>query len=144
MTGERGTTERDGDRCTLTFRRLLPTGPADLWDAITAPQRLARWFGARATVRPGVGGLVELRWDDGEQWVRGEILAWEPPRLLEYRWTFPGEDESVVRFEIEPADGGALLSLVHRRLGPAGGGYGPAWHAYLDRLRGLLEGEDID
>jgi uncharacterized protein YndB with AHSA1/START domain len=142
---DHGTVTPDGDRVTIRFDRFLPTTPADLWDALTAPDRLARWFGADATLTPAVGGTVELRWDDPDQWVRGEILTWNPPHELAYTWTFPGETESTVRFTIAPAPNGngSLLHLTHTRLGEAGSGYGPAWHAYLDRLAGLLRDEDI-
>ena len=143
MTTDHAEITPDGDRATVTLRRRFDTSAEDLWAALTEPERLARWFGAAATVRPGAGGRVELRWEQPEQWVRGDILTWRPPELLEYEWHFPGESESVVRFELTPDGDGCLLTLTHRRLGPAGSGYAPAWHAYLDRLLALYRGEDL-
>jgi hypothetical protein len=65
--------------------------------------------------------------------------------VLEYDWTFPGEDESVVRFEIVPQEQGTLLVLDHRRLGRASaGGYGAGWQAHLEALAGELELGDWD
>lgn len=144
MDAQRGTVGPDGDRTEVRFDRWYGTDPDDLWQALTDPARLARWFGAAADVEPGVGGSIALRWDGADQWVRGEITEWDPPRTLSYGWRFPGEDESYVRFELEPRGEGTLLHLVHRRLGPAGSGYGAAWHAYLDRLAALYAGEDLD
>ena len=57
--------------------------------------------------------------------------------LRSYSWTFPGEDESFVRFEIVPQPQGALLVLDHPRLGrAAAGGYGAGWQAHLEALAG--------
>ena len=60
--------------------------------------------------------------------------------MLEYDWTFPGEDESTVRFEIVPQEQGTLLVLDHRRLGrDFVAGYGAGWQAHLEALSGESE-----
>jgi uncharacterized protein YndB with AHSA1/START domain len=71
----------------------------------------------------------------------GRILEWDPPRTLEYEWTQPGLDISVVRYELEAEAGRTILKFSHRRsitqraLGGRAG-----WHAYLDRLAAHLDG----
>jgi uncharacterized protein YndB with AHSA1/START domain len=87
-----------------------------------------------------VGGRFEVRMTPGEEetaW--GKVLAFDPPRLLEVEWRYPGEDESVVRIELEPRSDRTLLVLDHRLLqaGQAAG-YGAGWHAYLDALGDVL------
>jgi uncharacterized protein YndB with AHSA1/START domain len=135
---ELGTLRPDGARRAVRFERRYDAPPAEVWSALTEPERLARWL-APAELEPHAGGVVAARFD--ETTVTGRVLAWEPPSLLEYEWRFEGEPESVVRFELEPDGDGTLLVLDHRLLAPEQAvGYGAGWHAHLDALRDLLEG----
>lgn len=132
-----GTLDGEGSRRNVRFSRHFPVPPEEVWAAITEPARLGGWL-APATVELRVGGAVELRFepDDPGQTVTGRILACSAPTLLEYEWHWPGENRSVVRFDLsaEGADG-TLLLLTHRLLpGPAAAGYAAGWHAYLDLL----------
>jgi uncharacterized protein YndB with AHSA1/START domain len=134
---ETGRLRSDDERCALRFERLYDFTPAELWSALTDPERLARWL-AQANVDPGVGGQVTLAFTEGG--TEGRILTWDEPRVLEYEWRFSGEDESIVRFELLPQEFGTLLVLDHRRLGrKAGMGYAAGWHAHLDALARLYE-----
>jgi uncharacterized protein YndB with AHSA1/START domain len=137
LTAETGVLRNDDERCAVRFQRLYDFTPAELWSAITDPDRLARWL-ALAEVEPGDGGRVRLGFEDGV--TEGRILTWDEPHVLEYEWRFTGEDESVVRFELVPQEFGTLLVLDHRRLGrSAGAGYAAGWHAHLDALAGAIE-----
>lgn len=132
-----GTLRADGERCAVRFERRYDATPEELWAALTEPEQLAGWL-ARAPRFDRDG--VDLVFGDGTgaQRASGRVLAWDEPRLLEYEWRFPGEDESVVRFELRPLEHGTLLVLDHRRLGRnAGAGYGAGWHAHLDALERL-------
>lgn len=134
---ELGTLRADGERCAVRFERLYDFTPDELWSALTDPTRLSRWL-ALAEVEPGEGGRVQLGFEDGV--AEGRILMWDESRVLEYEWRFPGEDESVVRFELHPRDAGTLLVLDHRGLGrPSGAGYAAGWHAHLDALAGEID-----
>jgi uncharacterized protein YndB with AHSA1/START domain len=134
-----GTLRTDGDRCAVRFERLYDFTPEELWSALTEPGQLARWL-AKAEVQPGVGGGIALHFEDDGTVEGGRVLEWDEPRLLEYEWRYPGEDESVVRFELHRQEYGTLLVLDHRRLGRASGaGYGAGWHAHLDALAREIE-----
>jgi uncharacterized protein YndB with AHSA1/START domain len=127
-----GTVAPDGERRRLRFERFYDAPPEELWSALTEPERLARWLA------PGeIGETVRLEFED-DNVVTGRVLAFEPPRVLEYEWHYPGEDESVVRFELSPAEsGGTVLVLEHRLLNEAQSiGYAAGWHAHLDVLDG--------
>jgi uncharacterized protein YndB with AHSA1/START domain len=116
------------DRCTITFERRYDASPAEVWAALTEPERLARWLAPAE-----IGDTVRI--DFGNDVVTGRVLVRDEPRVLEYEWRFAGEDESVVRFELLADDEGTLLRLEHRRLGPEHAlGYSAGWHAYLDDL----------
>lgn len=134
-----GIVTEDGERRHVHFERRYAAPIERVWDALTSPQRLARWL-TPTMVDPGVGGRIEH--DFGDEGVcGGDILQWQPPYLLEYQWHFPGEGESVVRFSLE-ADGpdATRLTLDHRRLDRAQApGYGAGWHAHLDVFAAEVE-----
>jgi len=71
------------------------------------------------------------------------VLAFEPPHLLEVEWRYEGEDQSVLRIELEPRGARTLVVLDHRLVQAAqAAGYGAGWHAYLDALRDDLAGRE--
>jgi len=138
-----GVVRIDGARRGLRFERVLGASPEEVWSALVEPERLARWL-APTTIDARLGGSVRVEFD-ADQVVTGAVLACEPFRMLEYEWRFPGEDESVVRFELSAHPDGTLLVLDHARLASEQAtGYAAGWHAYLDRLAAALEGGEVD
>jgi uncharacterized protein YndB with AHSA1/START domain len=116
------------DRRTITFERRYDAPPAEVWSALTEPERLARWLAPAE-----IGDSVRI--DFGNDVVTGRVLVRDEPHVLEYEWRFTGEEESVVRFELLAAADGTLLRLEHRRLAPEHAlGYSAGWHAYLEDL----------
>jgi uncharacterized protein YndB with AHSA1/START domain len=107
------------------------TNIEDLWDAITNPERIARWF-LPISGELRVGGRYQLQGNAG-----GEITACDPPRHLEVTWEFGGQ-LSWVHIELtELSDGGTRLRLEHthtlddlwREYGP--GAVGVGWDLTL-------------
>ncbi|GLI01648.1 SRPBCC family protein [Phytohabitans aurantiacus] len=102
-----------GDAATVTLKRSYPADIEDVWDAITDPERLNRWF-MPVTGELKVGGRYQLVGNAG-----GEILHCEPPRHLKVTWVY-GEnpkptDVSEVTVRLSPEAGGATTAfeLVH-------------------------------
>ncbi|HKT43741.1 MAG TPA: SRPBCC family protein [Gaiellaceae bacterium] len=125
-----GTIAPDGERRRIRFERHFDAPIAGVWSALTDPERLARWLAPASFA----DGAVRLEFD-AENVVTGALLASDPPRLLEYEWRFPGETESVVRFELFEDGDATMLVLEHRLLGAGQAvGYGAGWHAHLDGL----------
>ena len=140
MTAEHlGSVHADGDARTVAFERRLAAPPEEVWSALTERDRLARWL-TDVTIEPRPGGEVVIDFgDEGQN--RGAVLAWEPPRVLEYSWIWPGVHDSVVRFDLAPDGDGTLLRFEHRAVAPrVAGDHGSGWHAYLDALADLVEG----
>lgn len=137
-----GLLRRDGDRLAVRFERRYATPAADLWDALTAPDRVARWLAA-LTVDARVGGAYRLDFAP-DQTTRGTVLVCEPPRHLRVTWEFTGEPESVVDVVLTPdGDDAVALVLDHTRLPvDQGAGYGAGWHAHLDGLHALTGGPE--
>jgi len=138
---ELGVLRIEDGRRSVRFERQLASPPAEVWDALTSPERLARWL-APGAIGAHAGGGVRLDFGEGGV-VTGRVRSWEPPSLLEYEWRFEGETESVVRFELTPAGEGTLLVLDHRALAAGhAAGYSAGWHAYLASLQADLEDGD--
>lgn len=139
---EHGTITTDGGTRTVRFERRYDAAPAEVWAALTEPERLGRWL-TEATFEGREGGAVAFDFGDGGV-CRGTVLVWGPPAVLEYEWDFPDEHRSVVRWELAPDGDGTRLTLVHRLLQPGSApGYGAGWHAHLDGLAAELGGSAV-
>lgn len=123
--------------------RSYDTTVEDLWDAITTPERLARWFLAvEGDLK--LGGRYQLKGNAG-----GTITRCDPPTALDLTWEFGGGTSWVnLRLAVdgEGEDQKARLTLEHiahkdgigeehlKRFGP--GAVGVGWDL---GLRGLAQ-----
>lgn len=127
------------DRAEVRFEQTWETDAADLWNAVTEPERLARWF-APIVGTPVVGGQFGVHFDDGD--VPGmTLLSCDPGRGFTFAWPMAqGATEVDVEVREETATTSTLL-LTHRLLprekAPE---YGAGWTAYLGQLRDHLAG----
>jgi uncharacterized protein YndB with AHSA1/START domain len=132
-----GTLRADGDRAAVRFERRYDGSPAEVWSALTEPDRIRRWLAEVVDGAIEPGAEFTLRWDaDEAQTARCRVRVFEPPRALEVDWGFVGEPDSVLRVELSPAPGGGTLLLLDHRQLPrtAAAGYGAGWHAHLAAL----------
>jgi uncharacterized protein YndB with AHSA1/START domain len=98
-----------GEARTVVLRRSYAGEIEDVWDAITTPERIQRWFlPVSGDLR--LGGKYQLEGNAG-----GEILECEPPRLLRVSWAFgESQDFSEVLVKLAPvAEGKTELELEH-------------------------------
>ena len=126
-----GTLEQTQAGPRLRFTRHLAHPPEKVWRAITEPEHLKAWFPDTIGVDEWAVGAT-LRFDGFE----GEVLAYEPPRALEFRW---GTD--VIRLEVEPDGDGTRLTLLDtlEEIGKAARD-SAGWHTCLDQLQHHLDG----
>jgi uncharacterized protein YndB with AHSA1/START domain len=130
-----------GEGVGVLLRRSYGAPVEDVWDAVTDPDRMKRWFlPVSGDLR--VGGTFQLEGNAG-----GEILTCEPPRLL--RVTFGGPT-SVVELRLSPdGDGDTILELEHTvpmeiARSAAGALYvGPGWDGALMGLDLFVRGEVV-
>ena len=144
---------RAGEARTVLLRRTYDTSAEDVWDAVTNPERLPRWF-LPVSGDFRLGGRYQVEGNAG-----GEIIACEPPRLLRLTWVFGEPVEggfSEVEVRLSPgddADGAeaAVLELEHiatveperwAEYGP--GAVGVGWDLALLGLGLYLGGGTID
>jgi uncharacterized protein YndB with AHSA1/START domain len=121
----------------LRFTRDLAHPPEKVWCAVTEPGHLDAWFPQRTVGGWAVGAPLMFESPNGEfPSFDGEVLACEPPSLLEFRW---GSD--VIRFEIVPSPQGCtfVLTDTFAELGKAARD-AAGWHTCLDFLEQQLSG----
>jgi uncharacterized protein YndB with AHSA1/START domain len=128
----------DTQTATVTLQRRYAAAVEDVWDAITDPDRVRRWFlPLSGELRPG--GSFQL-----EGHVGGEIISCEPPGHLAV--TFGGETSLVdVRLS---ADGEQTLLILEHSVplslaGSAAGALyvGPGWDGALMGVALYLDGQ---
>jgi uncharacterized protein YndB with AHSA1/START domain len=100
--------ERDGAPArNVTLARTYDTTPDDLWDAVTNPERLPRWF-LPVSGDLKLGGRYQFEGNAG-----GTITDCVRPEFLAGTWEF-GPGVSWVEVRIAPeGDGQARLTLSH-------------------------------
>jgi uncharacterized protein YndB with AHSA1/START domain len=86
--------------------RTYDTTVEDLWDALTTPERLARWFlPVEGDLKPG--GRYQLKGNAG-----GTIMRCERPEALDLTWEMMG-GMSWVNLRLAPDGEKARLTLEH-------------------------------
>jgi uncharacterized protein YndB with AHSA1/START domain len=134
----------------LRFERRFAHPPAKVWRAITDAEQLRAWFPAVVEFDLAPGAKLRFNPTDeqqrrygipSDQATYGEILAVDPPTLLEYTW-----GEEILRWELTPdGTGGCTLvftDVFDDRSSAAAAGAG--WHAGLDVVEAQLDGRDLD
>ncbi|MET9788758.1 SRPBCC family protein [Streptomyces canus] len=98
-----------GEARTVLLRRTYDAEIADVWDAVTSPERIARWF-MPVSGELKVGGRYQLEGNAG-----GEILECVEPERLRVSWLYgpdPGFSEVEVRLTSENGER-TVLELEH-------------------------------
>jgi uncharacterized protein YndB with AHSA1/START domain len=131
-----------GERVSVLLRRSYNAPIDDVWDAVTQPDRIKRWF-MPISGELRVGGNFQFEGN-----ASGEILTCEPPLLLKV--TFNAVT-SIVEVRLAPqGDGDTVLELEHTvpiEMAQSGAGalyVGPGWDGALLGLGLFLGGEAVD
>lgn len=119
--------DSDGDPVRrVVLARTFPTDQDDLWDAVTSPERLPRWF------LPVSGDLREGGTYQFEGNAGGTVEVCEPPRRVRVTWGM-GDGEPVrVTLTLTPDGAGTRLEL--EQVGPVAAQF---WDAYGPAATGL-------
>lgn len=101
------TGERDGVATRIVVaRRTYDTDQEDLWDAVTNPDRLPRWFlPVSGELRPG--GRYQIEGNAG-----GRIERCDEPERFEVTWEY-AEQVSWLTATLTPVAGGTGFELAH-------------------------------
>ena len=81
----------------------------------------------------------------------GEILEFDPPRVLEYTWFASWHSDplhrTIVRWELSPAPGGTQVKVTHSGLAPMPDdckGYAQGWPGLVTRIKQFIESNPLD
>ena len=125
---------------------IMPVSPERLWDALTDPDEMVGWFGARVEWHLEPGAPARFHGDDGSERA-GRVEVVRPRRHLRFRWwpagpsdpgrgparpgpweasETPDETEvteateaSEVSFVLEPVPDGTRLTIQEQQVRPA-------------------------
>jgi len=146
------TTMTETNLATQVYKVFIKATPEQVWDAITKPEFIAKYFhGAQVDSTFEAGAPYKSYSPDRSKlWVDAEILESDPPRRLQHTWRSLYDEETVdepasrVTWEIEPSeDGLSLLTVIHDQLDAspktAVGVSGAGWMLVLSGLKTWLE-----
>ena len=134
--------------------------PDRVFQALTTSAELKRWFtspdcpakswamdprpGGRYAYATEAGSVVVNRVREFE--CHGEILEFDPPRLLAYTWLANWHDDvarrTVVRWELTPTKAGTHVKVQHSGLAQEGAArkdYSNGWPGVVEMLKKFVE-----
>jgi uncharacterized protein YndB with AHSA1/START domain len=134
----------------LELVREIPATPEQVFRALTEPEDLMKWWGAkgmltsaRTNLRPGGEYRFEFLSPEGDAaWVKGQYQVVDPPRRIVKTWfssKFP-DLRNTVELNLAPVAGGTRLTLVHSGLAgrpEAFNDYEKWWPEVLAYLQGV-------
>lgn len=143
-------TATESATATQVYQLYIKASQDQLWDAITNPQIVAKFFhGAQVSSTYQVGTKIRSLSPDGSQvWGDNTILESDPPRRLVHTWRslydpeLADEADSRVTWEIEGQPGGiSRLTLIHDRLeqSPKTAASVKGWSYILSNLKTVVE-----
>jgi uncharacterized protein YndB with AHSA1/START domain len=130
------------DGSAIQARREYPASPADVWAALTDPERLSRWFGeTKGELREH--GEWTVTFDNGS--ARGTVRECVPPERFATSWHWDHEPAdrpaAEVTVTLTPNGEGTSLALEHTGVDAASAtGQAAGWYAHLEGLARQLEG----
>ena len=86
---------------------VVPASPAEVWEALTEPERLEEWFATEVELDAQPGGEGVFRWGDGDE-RRAVVREVDEAERLVLDWDDGGE----VVLELEEVDGGTRLHVI--------------------------------
>jgi uncharacterized protein YndB with AHSA1/START domain len=102
---------------------VLPVPQTKVWEAITDPDKITKWFGTSATIeRLAVDEPISFGWE-GDREARGVITEVTPEDTFAFKWE-AGKNENdptspldqlpmtLVTYKLEPVAGGTRLTVV--------------------------------
>lgn len=141
---------KQGNFASLHFTRMFSNPREEVWEALTDPAELSKWYMTKAVIDAREGGSIDFVSGPSRFHIKGKILVWDPPREFAHEWIvepvkeLPSGENAVIRWILEPIEGGTLLKLEHRNLTiRTAEGFAPGIHSFLDRLQAQLSGESL-
>jgi uncharacterized protein YndB with AHSA1/START domain len=124
----------------------IQAAPQRVWDALTLPEEIARWWTDDLNVRPEVGMLAEFRFSQGTFVIQFEVARLDEESKV-YWVTRQGPSTghwtgTSVSWQLEPVPNGTKLVFTHDNFAQADRRYEMTrswWEYFLDSLSSYLE-----
>ena len=109
-------------KSTIMKSAFFAATPDTVWAYLTEADKLGEWYHpARQDL--GANQDYELyNTDNGDKWIWGSVLEWNPPKKLVYTFIIPPLEaiSSTVTWVLEEIHGGTQLLLTHEGIGELG------------------------
>jgi uncharacterized protein YndB with AHSA1/START domain len=133
----------------VVVTRWIAASPPTVFAFFTDAERWTAWQGVGGKVDARAGGVLRVIMPDAAA-ASGHFIEVVPPRRIVFTWGWEGNGipvppgSSIVTIELEPADGGTMVRLMHTGLQPADIRelHRAGWERYLDRLTRRATGGD--
>lgn len=141
---------------------VLPAQRQRVWEAVTKPEQLARWFGVVSDMDFRVGGTIQFTWENEPCPYPGRIEVIEKPQRFAFRWpsyavshpnvTFTTAPSTLVEITLEEHAEGTLLTLVESGFASlpepvpaeeAKRSNFDGWQGCLNGLRAYLQSQEV-
>ncbi|GGX55863.1 hypothetical protein GCM10007385_25630 [Tateyamaria omphalii] len=121
-----------------------------VWDYLTQPEQLAKWFHAPQTPLTEGAKLEMYGTTSGDLLIWGKVIKADAPTYLEYTFTVRpmGDAVSTVKWTLSDVPGGTQLALTHEGLPQDEAAFDlilsldNGWDEHLMRMRNDIHGED--
>lgn len=121
-----------------------------VWDYLTQPEHLAKWFHAPKAPMAEGEKLEMFGTTSGDLLIWGKVITARAPDALEYTFTVGpmGDAVSTVKWTLTDVPGGTQLALEHTGLPQGEAAFGltlaldKGWDDHLMRMRNDIHGED--
>lgn len=140
---ELGTIEHVGNRFEARIVRTLDHDQQSVWRMLTDPGLLPQWL-APGDLSLRKGGVAKLSFPESGTNVESIVTEVDPPRLIEYSWSGPGEPVRPLRWEAVATPGGTRLLLTlgipdNEDIARTCAG----WDAHMEMFAAAMEGVPI-
>ncbi len=125
------------------IERTLEHDQQAVWRMLTDSSLLPQWL-APGTLSLSKGGAAKLNFPESGTNVESVVTEVDPPRLIEYSWSSPGEPDRPLRWETVATPDGTRLSLTlgipdNEDIARTCAG----WEAHLEMFAAAMEGVPI-
>lgn len=129
------------DKPTFIYETYIDTTAEKLWEALTNPDFTEQYWGNRRIQSDWkVGSPIKQIRPDGEFDWHGEVIRYEPPKLLSYTFLDVEKDTNTnVTFELEPYGSVMRLSVTHEFEKEVDPNVRRGWIAIISSMKSLLE-----
>lgn len=134
-----GTLRSEGGAGIVRMEDRFPTDAADLWSALTSPDRLERWVAA-VEGDLGVHGTFQATFTSGWEGP-GRVDVCDPPSRLKVTMSPGKPDETVIEALLTP-DGDQTNLIIEERGIPLDeyAAHGAGWQAHVEDLAAHIAG----